>query len=214
MQVQRHLLKEKIYFPVFICFLLTVFGLWAIYMGREESFRVLTTRHHPAADFFFRYITHIGDGIFILALSVLFALRKKYFLSIGIIIGYLFSGLISQIIKRLLNLPRPKAFFEAMGESVYEVPGVEVHLSGSFPSGHTASAFALLMFLILAMPGGNGIRIFLLLAACLVGYSRVYLSQHFPVDVCAGAFIGILSGLATYWYLVKRDRMRQGKQNT
>jgi membrane-associated phospholipid phosphatase len=40
----------------------------------------------------------------------------------------------------------------------------------------------------------------LLLLAVLVGYSRIYLSQHFLADVVAGSFIGVAGGvLCVYW---------------
>ncbi len=192
--------KRKYYILFSLVIFLWLFGSWVLSEGKAESFRAMTPFHNEYADFFFRYFTHLGDGIFILALAALLAIRKKYFLSLGIVGGYLLSGLFAQIGKRVLNAPRPKAFFEAMGETVYEVPGMDVHLAGSFPSGHTASAFALAVFLICALPNKT-LNWFILLGACLVGYSRIYLSQHFPVDVFAGAVIGSLSGWVTYLFL-------------
>lgn len=180
-----------------IAALLTLFGVWIFIFGHAESFRALTVFHHPATDFFFRNITHLGDGIFILALAALLAILKKYFLSIGIVAGYLLSGIFAQLGKRLFSAPRPKAFFEAIGEKVYEVPGVDVHLSNSFPSGHTASVFALAVFLMLALPY-KWYSWLLLFGAMLVGYSRVYLSQHFPLDVWVGAVIGTISGIIVF----------------
>lgn len=180
-----------------------VLGIWILQEGRAESFRLLSQNHTRSGDIFFRYTTHLGDGIFILALAAILALFKKTYISLGIVGGYLLSGVFAQIGKRLLNAPRPKAFFETLGEKVYEVDGVEVHLAGSFPSGHTASAFALAIFLMLAIPS-RWLGIMLLILAFTVGYSRVYLSQHFPIDVWAGACIGTLCGAVVYLFLQKR----------
>jgi membrane-associated phospholipid phosphatase len=193
---------SKAILPVIWIFIMLLFGVWVLYTGRYESFISLTASHSAFGNFFFRYVTHLGDGIFILALAAFLAIIKRYYLSIGIVAGYLLSGLFAQLGKRLLNAPRPKAFFESMGETVYQVPGVEVHLAGSFPSGHTASAFALAVFLMLALPNRLLGFIFLILA-CLVGYSRIYLSQHFPLDVWAGAMIGTFSGVFVYWRMKK-----------
>ncbi len=201
------LFKAKYPILFVIVLLLWVFGSWVLQEGRESSFRAMTPYHGSFTDFTFRYLTHLGDGIFILALAAGLAIRKKYFLSLGIVGGYLLSGVFAQIGKRLLNAQRPKAFFEAMGETVYQVPGVDVHLAGSFPSGHTASAFALAVFLICSLHH-KILHWLILLGACLVGYSRIYLSQHFPVDVFAGAVIGSFSGLAVYLFLEKKKAKR------
>ncbi len=60
--------------------------------------------------------------------------------------------------------------------------------SSSFPSGHTASAFAFATGAGHALPGLSAP---LRAIATLVGYSRVHTGVHFPADVLAGAFLGI-----------------------
>jgi membrane-associated phospholipid phosphatase len=185
---------------VFLHLVLIGLGLWLLFIDKAQSFRVLTRYHYAVADYFFKYITHLGDGIFILALAAVLASLKRYFFSLGIVSGYLLSGIFAQIGKRMLNMPRPKAWFENIGETVYQVEGVNVHLNNSFPSGHTASVFALAVFLIFTLPY-RWYTWLIILGAILVGYSRIYLSQHFPVDVWAGAIIGSFSGLMVYLFL-------------
>jgi len=197
MQSVRIIFKERALLLAFLALLLLVFGIWIAVTDKGQGFRQLTGYHSPPFDFFFRYITHLGDGIFIIVTGILIGKRKQYILSGGILISYMLSGIFAQLGKKLLNLPRPKAWFEAIGETIYQVPGLEVHMKGSFPSGHTASAFAFATVLILMLPYRwySGL---LLLLAIIVGYSRIYLSQHFPVDVWAGAMIGAFSGVIVF----------------
>jgi undecaprenyl-diphosphatase len=61
----------------------------------------------------------------------------------------------------------------------------------SFPSGHTAAAFAMATlvsfhFPILTLP--------VIIWALLVGFSRIYLGVHYPTDILAGIVIGVTSG--------------------
>jgi undecaprenyl-diphosphatase len=63
--------------------------------------------------------------------------------------------------------------------------------STSFPSGHTASAFAFAEGVGRVIPAlGLPLRV----AAVAVGYSRVHVGVHYPGDVAAGALIGRTAG--------------------
>lgn len=96
-------------------------------------------------------------------------------------------------------MPRPKAFFDS-GEYAWFIDGVTHGGSNSFPSGHTASAFALAT--ILSLYSKNrlvGILCFILAVAA--GYSRIYLGQHFFTDVFAGAVIGVMAALFVWVFL-------------
>jgi len=65
---------------------------------------------------------------------------------------------------------------------------------GSFPSGHTATAFALAVTI---WKHDKKVGVFYLLAALAVGVARVLANVHYPVDILGGAVLGILSSLAT-----------------
>lgn len=73
-------------------------------------------------------------------------------------------------------------------------PPIPLPASSSFPSGHTASAVAYAVGTARDAPG-----MFLLLGplAAIVGYSRVRLRVHYPLDVLAGAMIGLAAGMAS-----------------
>jgi len=61
--------------------------------------------------------------------------------------------------------------------------------SRSFPSGHTAAAFAFATGAGRVLPW-TAPPLYAL--ACLVGYSRVHTGVHYPLDVAAGAVCGIV----------------------
>ena len=70
--------------------------------------------------------------------------------------------------------------------------------SWSFPSGHTASAFAgATALLIHSRRWGVAAMVY----AALVGISRLYLCVHWPTDVVAGALLGIAVAFAATWFM-------------
>jgi undecaprenyl-diphosphatase len=64
--------------------------------------------------------------------------------------------------------------------------------SHSFPSGHSAVAFAAATVLAWLVP--RGAPAFLVLALA-IGYSRIYVGVHWPLDVAGGALIGVATAL-------------------
>jgi undecaprenyl-diphosphatase len=76
--------------------------------------------------------------------------------------------------------------------------------SASFPSGHTAAAVAGAFVFTGLMPEG---RVAWWLLAAVIAYSRIYLGVHYPLDVAAGAVVGIACA-AVIWRLTKGRQHR------
>jgi membrane-associated phospholipid phosphatase len=74
--------------------------------------------------------------------------------------------------------------------------------SASFPSGHSATAFAAAVAVGMLYPR---LRWPLLALAALVAASRVYLGVHYVTDVAAGTVLGIAVGVATAWVVRRRE---------
>ncbi len=158
--------------------------------------------HHPILDVFFANITHLGDGL-ILIIPFAFFIFHKYCYLLLLAISSIIHLVLVHIAKKWVfhGMPRPAEFFKDI--PFYEVPGVELHHWGSFPSGHTTTAFMLATFLYLVLSKKMKIHWLLMGIAFLVGFSRVYLMQHFLVDIWAGALLGISSSLVSYYLVLK-----------
>lgn len=103
------------------------------------------------------------------------------------------SLLANQVVKRLAVRARPTRDGEPVPDRLVRMP-----TSRSFPSGHTASAFAFAASVSNTVPG---LSFPLTLLAAGVGYSRVHTGVHFPADVLFGSVLGATCGETTSWAL-------------
>jgi undecaprenyl-diphosphatase len=85
-------------------------------------------------------------------------------------------------------------------------PLVGVPHSGAFPSGHTSTAFACATVLAWASPR---LRIPAFLLAAAIGWSRIYVGVHWPLDVLGGAVLGVLVAIALLKLAGARPRLRR-----
>ncbi|MGL5615220.1 MAG: phosphatase PAP2 family protein [Sarcina sp.] len=144
------------------------------------------------------FITNLGDMGFIWILISVILLFIKKFRIVGILMlcSLALNTILGEgLLKNLIQRPRP---FNTL-------PGLHLLITApqsfSFPSGHTSSAFACAIIL------GYYIRKSLipsLILAFLIGFSRVYLTVHYPSDVLAGMLLGIFSAFITIYVYEKK----------
>ncbi len=154
--------------------------------------RVLTkisSKHTKKLDRLMVIITTSGNNGYIwFALSIPLLLISKYRLvGYTMILSMLISGLTGEItIKHIVGRIRPCSRDFAK-DLLIKHPA---HYS--FPSGHTTASFAVTTVMFIMMP-----TLFLpvLFYACLIGFSRMYVLVHYPTDVIAGVFLGIICGI-------------------
>lgn len=125
----------------------------------------------------------------------------------------LLSTLIVQPIKHLVNAPRPLTWFaENMPDVALPlVDGVKMNLWLSFPSGHTTTFFVLFFSISIILcaeniRGKNILSLLCFLLATFGAYTRIYLSQHFALDVFAGILIASFSTILLYYFLVLKTK--------
>jgi len=185
-----------------------------LYFGKIAAFMLINQMHHPIFDQFFKYYTNFGDGLVWLPVFLFSYFYAKNRVPL-VITNFALSSLFAVILKKLVYAQalRPSVLIQ-QGYHLHLVEGVKIHTSNSFPSGHTITAFAIGFTMILLVKKNNYIKYLFLIMAFLVGYSRVYLAQHYPIDVICGACIGIFSTyLSVYLHSLIKSLLKKRKRN-
>lgn len=187
----KQLLKDNS--PFLIPYLLFLTA-GAILIGKYEKgneILYINSLHSTFFNHFFVWVTKLAElpGLIFVLLVTLYISYGKGLITLLNILAT--AGLV-QFLKHVVfdSQVRPAEFFKNTHDLLF-VPGVQMAYHNSFPSGHTATAFA--MFFTLSLFSKNkwmGSLFFVL--ALLVGISRVYLMQHFFRDVYVGSAIGVL----------------------
>ena len=196
--------RAAVLFSVVIAMLLAVFvGIY----GKDQSFLMINGRYSPQADYFFNYVTYLGDGLIWVPLFLYTLIYKRDFF-VAVVAAVIICTVITHFGKRVIFIdePRPLRLMRDLARAVPLMAGRDSY-SNSFPSGHTSTAYTLSLLLAFLVRRRFAAFLFPLLAF-LVGYSRVYLAQHFVTDVLAGTVIGILS---SWLALVIYDAYRRKK---
>jgi len=183
-------IQNRVYFLAYLLFLAA--GLIVQFsIPQFEITLFINGLHNESFDLFFKTITDLGDGIFATAVVLIIILfRRKYWLSA--ILSFSLSSLFTQFLKHYAfpEKFRPGMLMKNFSQLHY-VDGVYMNELNSFPSGHSTTAFAVFTFIIL-MNQTKKYQILFLILATLIGFSRIYLLQHFFEDVISGSFIGVV----------------------
>lgn len=156
----------------------------------------------PKADEFFLWITLLGEitGGIIVFLMLLFLANRKFILVF--VVSVLLSSTITQTLKHSFfkDERRPVVSYE----DLKPIKKLIRHRTNSFPSGHTTAAFTFMSLLALGIKR-KSIQVFAPLLGGLIGFSRVYLGQHYLNDIVAGAVIGLfITSFVYYIFQIKK----------
>ena len=196
-----------------------------VYFGITESFDQSVILFfsenvgNPTLDLIMQYMTESGEAVWMLAFAILILIiRKTRRIGITLMILIVISLLLTGYIKCGVDRDRPD--FEYTG-APFPVPisqdtfalFCEGGYDASFPSGHAARSmiFAIIFGYVLSERFPRGAYL-VLLYPVMISLSRVYVLQHYPMDVIGGAVIGImLAGV-----MAKRTKLYQyfGKSKT
>jgi undecaprenyl-diphosphatase len=129
----------------------------------------------------------------ILGLLTTLLLRRPLALPL-VVIAYFTAAVSANAIKAMVDRPRP----------VVDHPLMREPTTTSFPSGHAATSFACAATLALFVPR-YAVPILYVLAVA-ISYSRVYVGVHYPLDVLAGALLGLAVATALRLLLTALQR--------
>jgi membrane-associated phospholipid phosphatase len=192
----RSLLKNNSAFFIPYCIFLLCGGVTLICISKTDIALCINSCHNAVADSFFKYYTNVGLGWLILPVACILAFVRLRYVIIALV-SFLITFIINDTIKQIAGTPRPAEVFAQLHLSLYFVSGVDIYHWNSFPSGHSAIAFS--SFSVLALCYNNKLLKFLFFVlALLVACSRMYLSEHFLVDVYVASIIGVIVSLFSY----------------
>ena len=146
-----------------------------------------------------KFITNFGGAIFLsIATVMLFLFIKNKKIGLSIISNIVIITVLNQLLKRILQRPRPTEF------RIVEETGY------SFPSGHSMVSMAFygyLIYLIYKYIKNKYVKWTLItilsILICLIGISRIYLGVHYTSDVLGGFLLSI-SYLVVYISSIKK----------
>ncbi len=155
-----------------------------------------------------KFITNFGGAIFVISLTtILFFVIKDKKIGISIITNLGIVTILNQIIKFIMQRPRPTEF------RIIEETGY------SFPSGHSMVSLAFygyLIYLIYKYINNKHLKrtliIILSVLICIIGVSRIYLGVHYTSDVLGGFLISF-AYLIIYIELVNKFVLEKNKDD-
>jgi membrane-associated phospholipid phosphatase len=184
-----------------VCLALGAGGVW-ISGTNAALFQGIQAKTAELPDSLWAWTTDQASVVAVAA-WMCFALPRLPRAAASVLLSWPAGVLIIRGLKYLIDEARPQV---VLPPDAIHVIGVEL-TSLSFPSGHTATAFAVAAALIYSLSSaGRRIAALPVLAiAAVIGLSRIAVGAHWPVDVLAGAALGWICGLVGVWW---SDRWR------
>lgn len=205
-------LKENIFLYFFLVFYLLVGGIVLTQIDKGDMVIWLNQNHSSFQDFLFKNLTHIGEEWILLPVLGVFLLTNRY-AAFLMFFSIILNGAIIQILKRFVfeDMLRPYLFFKDQGkimEFYHFVEGVKIRKHHTFPSGHTNTGFAFLLIMAFLVKN-QSLKIFFGVLAVMVGFSRIYLFQHFFIDTYVGGILAIIFSTVFYYYIDNKTNLKK-----
>jgi len=188
-------------FLVFLFLILTALVYYEVTKSFDQSIVSFFSQNvgNPTIDIIMQYITESGEALWMLAFGILMLIiPKTRRIGITLMILIVLSTLLTGYIKCGVDRDRPDFEYEG---APFPVPiskdtfalFCEGGYDASYPSGHAARSmiFAIILGYALSERFPRGAYLLFLYPA-MISISRIYVLQHYPMDVIGGAVIGIM----------------------
>ncbi|MBR2381905.1 MAG: phosphatase PAP2 family protein [Clostridia bacterium] len=188
---------KKYLYAIFLAIAVAAVGLVLYKFDFQILFFIRDRIRNPFLNVVVPFYTGLGDdGIIWIVVGVLMLIPKKTRKCGIMVLAALLVMLVTNniILKNLIARARPYATYPELVADLADI--IHIPKSYSFPSGHTVSAMAT-AFTIFSQHKKLGIAA--IVAATLMGLSRLYVGVHFPTDVYGGVIVGALIALFVYW---------------
>lgn len=212
--VLKNTKKQPYFFLLYFAFL--SFSIFILFKFSKTDATLWANQYwSPFQDVLYKYMTYLGD-FWMAAIIVLTLLFWKFKYAVIAILSFVATALTAQFLKKIIynDVKRPliEMWTEMKDGTLHLVDGVEQLIGNSFPSGHTTSAFSI--FCLLALLSSNKwVGFGCIVFSILIGYSRVYLCQHFFEDVFVGALIGAVGSLLIYSFFENKTFGNWGEKS-
>lgn len=138
-------------------------------------------------------LTWVPFYIFILSYIITKFRSLKWLIIVGLLLSVIITDTISsKALKKVFERERP-----CHVENLYATNRIHCGHGYSFPSSHAANHFGISTFLFLLLSYFS-FRYLLFIWAGLISVAQVYVGVHYPLDIIAGALLGILVGFICY----------------
>lgn len=165
-----------------------------VFLATRHGDVVLFVNHYSGEewDALMLFLTDLGLGTVVAAVMVALLFWKVRFGLTGLVsLGLV--AIFTNVGKKMLFAERARPFnyfyYDDFHRFIYTA---ELNYHYSFPSGHSMTIFAAMsLFAVLAGKQWAGMVFFV--AALVIGFTRIYLLQHFFLDVYVGSILGVIS---------------------
>ena len=186
-----------------LAFILIVFGIYIHFSQLNQQIVTSSFTQLNLPDFFWAILTNLGRGWLVFIIIVYFD-RSEGKLVAVFIRCLIISAIVSPLAKNFFSIPRP---ISVLDKSEIHLIGEALGSLTSMPSGHSMTAGALMIILLMMRPlltYKNYKRYFIsvicILTCSLIGYSRIAVGAHWPADVLVGFGIGMIIGCIAIYH--------------